>query len=63
VTVGDVACSAGEEGVGTSSEVDARLVETGVVELERASRPVVCIMDPSLRDRMSVDCTPGRDVR
>lgn len=28
-----------------------------------ASNPVHCIMDPSLRERMRVDCTPGRDVR
>lgn len=28
-----------------------------------ANRPVLWIMEPSLRERMNVDCTPGRDVR
>lgn len=28
-----------------------------------ASRPVLCMMEPSLRDRISVDWTPGREVR
>jgi hypothetical protein len=28
-----------------------------------ARSPVLWIMDPSLRERMKVDCTPGRDVR
>lgn len=28
-----------------------------------ANSPVHRMMDPSLRERMSVDCTPGRDVR
>ena len=28
-----------------------------------ASNPVPCIMDPSRRERMNVDWTPGREVR
>lgn len=28
-----------------------------------ASCPVLWIMDPSLRERIKADCTPGREVR
>lgn len=28
-----------------------------------AKRPVLCIIEPSFRDNMRVDWTPGRDVR
>ena len=28
-----------------------------------ARSPVHCIMEPSLRERISVDCTPGRALR
>lgn len=32
------------------------------VELD-AKSPVHCIMEPSFRERMSVDSTPGRELR
>lgn len=28
-----------------------------------AKRPVLCMIEPSFRDRIKVDWTPGRDVR
>lgn len=30
---------------------------------DEAKSPVLWIMEPSLRERMKVDCTPGREVR
>lgn len=55
VSVG--ALSVPEVGAG----VDAPLV-TGV-RLGGARRPVVWIIEPSLRERIRVDWTPGREVR
>lgn len=37
--------------------------DVGVDSGEGAKSPVLWIMDPSFRDRMNVDWTPGRDVR
>lgn len=61
----DVPVSA-DEGVGGISAV----VEPGdVTELFlfgaglAARSPVLCIMEPSFRERMSVDWTPGRELR
>lgn len=63
----------GDEGAAAAAVVvDASSVEapTGageevslLVGLGGAKRPVVWIMEPSLRERMRVDWTPGREVR
>lgn len=64
---------AGEDG-DDESVVWARLgsVFSGAMGAERgvfvpfsvgARTPVLWIMDPSLRERIRVDCTPGREVR
>ncbi len=42
---------------GTGEEVSL------VIGLGGPKRPVVWIMEPSLRERMRVDWTPGREVR
>lgn len=42
-----------------SPEVDGEVEGGG----DEAKSPVLWIMEPSLRERMKVDCTPGREVR
>jgi hypothetical protein len=55
----------GEESVGGSVVGGAIGAERGVfVPLSSGARsPVLWMIDPSLRERMRVDCTPGREVR
>lgn len=50
------------EGTGSLLEDDAMLFVRGCGE-EDASFPVTWMMDPSFRERMRVDCTPGREIR
>jgi hypothetical protein len=45
------------DGTAVSGEVSL------LVRFGGARRPVLWIMEPSLRERMRVDCTPGREVR
>lgn len=59
--------SCGAEVVASGSVLGAvcrGVSEAGVRAAEGdASWPVACIIDPFCRDSMSVDCTPGREVR
>lgn len=48
--------------VSSPSAAAALFDPSGVVEVA-ANRPVLWMMEPSLRDRINVDWTPGRDVR
>lgn len=50
------------EGVAVSAD-GAEVGDVPFVALGAARRPVVCIIEPSLRESIKVDCTPGRDVR
>ncbi|EFE29539.1 uncharacterized protein ARB_03617 [Trichophyton benhamiae CBS 112371] len=51
-----------DEGVAASAD-GAEVGDVAFVVLGAARRPVVCIIEPSLRESINVDCTPGRDVR
>ncbi|EFE42025.1 hypothetical protein TRV_03230 [Trichophyton verrucosum HKI 0517] len=51
-----------DEGVAASAD-GAEVGDVPFVVLGAARRPVVCIIEPSLRESINVDCTPGRDVR
>jgi hypothetical protein len=52
-----------EEGRGGFSGTGARIPGDWLPLTPAASWPVACIIDPSLRDRMRVDWTPGRDIK
>jgi hypothetical protein len=61
---------AGDESEGCVAERGVESVE-GMCEVREvvfssadcANCPVLWMIDPSLRDRINVDCTPGREVR